>query len=170
MMQHRLSAVAVAVVVVGFIVASCGGNVVVDGYEPFDGSWDAYCDARASICDMSAAACKGQEICAKTILRDEIEGTLWGCLVVNCNQDACFSAIRQQFPTTARGAQFVASHASYLASCPDGNNDIAIAGWIADDSLLDEFQACMNGSPCAEVTACFSQVENARIDPCRSWF
>jgi hypothetical protein len=163
---------AIAGIVVGFTVASCGGKVVVDassGDGPGGPSWDSYCEARDAACGINAATCQAQEACAKALLRDEIEVTLPTCLKQTCKGDTCLNAVSQEFPPTDKGAQFLAAHEAYLAACPTGNEDNAIIGSVFADDAIDDFLPCLDAPGCAEIGACFQQVEEATVAHCRDW-
>src|SRR5262245_37549970 len=86
---------------------ACGGNVIVDGGGPGEGSfWIAYCNARASACGISAEMCKSQEACARGLLRDQIEDTLLNCLKTECDQGTCVAQIEATFGVTQKGDQY----------------------------------------------------------------
>jgi hypothetical protein len=160
---------ALAGVAGGFAVASCGGNVVVDGLPGDRTPWESYCETRDADCGISAVQCQNQETCAKLFLRDAVEEALVECLRTNCKQDACFAAITVQFPPTDTGAKWLAGHEAYLQACPTGNDDIQIIGWILTDDALADFIACLDVLTCSAITACIEQVQNATVGACKDW-
>jgi hypothetical protein len=145
------------------------GSVVTGGGSENGSSWASYCEARAAACGGAAAACKTQESCARALLRDEIEDTLFECLASSCEEDLCFREIMAQFPRTQNGERFSTEHEAYLAACPSGNDDVALAAWLVADDLLDDYRACATASDCAASDACFQQMDAQHVEGCDDW-
>jgi hypothetical protein len=145
------------------------GSVVTGGGPENGSSWASYCETRAAACGNAATACKTQEPCARALLRDEIEDTLFECLASNCNEDVCFQEIVAQFPRTLNGEQFSTAHEGYLGACPSGNDDVALAAWLVTDDLLDDYRTCATTSDCAASDACFQQMDAQHVEGCDGW-
>lgn len=151
-------------------VVACGSKVSSSGPAWEGGpTWEDYCEGRRARCDGAGDACEEQEPCGRALLRDDIEGAFFQCLSTTCDADTCVANIINQFSPTPMGEQFRAAHQAYLASCPEGNDDVATAAWIVTDDLLDEFQACVEAPSCAEADACFDQLDATRISVCQDW-
>lgn len=166
----------------GVLIAACGGSVSVGGGSGDSGNgaggpgesgagpaWVSYCNTRASNCGIDGGVCKGQEGCAKALLRDDIEDFLFDCLTSACNEDECFAQIEAGFSPTPAGQGFLETWQVYMNACPAGNNDVSLAAWIIADDRLGPFQACAAKPSCAEAEACFDQVNKAEIDVCQGW-
>ena len=72
--------------------AACGSQVSSGGSgSAWEGgpSWSDYCEDRRERCDVAIDACEEQEACARALLRDDIEATLFQCLATTCDSDAC---------------------------------------------------------------------------------
>jgi hypothetical protein len=160
---------AMAGIVGGLAVGSCGGNVVVDDSAGDKTSWESYCEARDADCGKPAAKCQSQETCAKFFLRDVVEGPLVECLRANCEQDVCFAQMSEQFPPTDTGAQWLAKHQAYLDACPTGNDDVQIIGWILTDDALKSFLPCLDAPECSAITACIDQTLKSTVETCEDW-
>jgi hypothetical protein len=154
-------------------VAACGGNVIVDHKGiPGEGDgafWIAYCNARASACGISADKCKLEETCARELLRDEVEDALLHCLMTECDEGPCVSQIASTFGVTKKGEQYDSACASYLAKCPNGNNDACRSTPIFADSLIDQVMPCPQALTCEEAAGCFEKVNASTGDVCKAW-
>ena len=153
--------------------ASCGGKVIVDRGGIPGGEdamfWIAYCNARASACDISAERCKLEETCARELLRDEVEDALLHCLMTECDEGPCVSQIVATFGVTTKGEQYDSACASYLAKCPSGNNDACRSTAIMADSLIDQIMPCAQAATCEEAATCFDEVSDATSGMCKAW-
>jgi hypothetical protein len=150
------------------LLAACG-SAVTGGGETEIASWDGYCDGRVASCGGDAPACKAQEVCAKELLRDDIEAPLFDCLASTCDHDACIRSVAESFTRTTTGEQFSSAHAAYIETCPLGNNDVAIAAWLLDVNVLDAFLACPAAATCDEAKTCFEQLRALHLGDCEAW-
>lgn len=150
---------------------ACSAKVTSGSGSAWEGGplWADYCESRRQLCDLPLDGCEEQEGCARALLRDEIEPALFQCLATTCDSDACLAEIINTFPATEVGEKFRASHQSFLAACPDGNDDVAVAAWIIADDRLDAFQACVEAPSCPETDACFEQVDATQVSICEDW-
>lgn len=141
-----------------------GGNAS-GGAGGAESSFAAYCDARSTLCQGDAAECKAEETCALAFLRDEIESSLFACLASSCEEEMCLSQASQNPSPVAAAAR--TRCLAKRTEC-QGSDDICLSLPVLNDTLIAQFDACIDLADCNAVNTCLSDQSDV-IDACDSW-
>jgi hypothetical protein len=176
--RRTLPCVIALAVLVCIMAAGCGGDENPAATTSTSGSttggatvdWSRYCDDRAALqCpQFDAVACKEQETCARSLVRDEVEGPIVECLLDMCGWESCLTKT-SDVPLSNAGEAFFKACVERVTACGLGN-DSCYAGNLVADAGISELSACLGLATCSETDACMTNYFATKFETCSQWY
>jgi hypothetical protein len=134
--------------------------------------WDNYCDTRASLTcpDFDVDACKQQQACFRSSIREEGQGLLVTCLQEECEwslEGGCM-ALLADVPVSGAGQTFFDACGKRVSDCMI-SDDACYSHTVFSDEKLAELAACFDAPACADAELCINEYFDTLFATCWAW-